>query len=202
MRLGLLADIHEDVPNLTLALQHLQRERVERIVLLGDVFDTGKRLAETVALLTAAGVIGVWGNHELGLCHDRGERVRARFAGPILDFMQTLRPRLELGDCLFTHGLPHWDVTDPAVYYLAARPETSEGLAETFAASDHAVYFVGHFHRWLLASPAGPLTWDGRTDIVLQPGERYLVVVGAVCNGWCAVFDTDSRLLAPRQIAL
>jgi hypothetical protein len=44
----------------------------------------------------------------------------------VLDFMATLRPRLEVGGCLFTHGLPCWDAADPAVYYLGARPETDE----------------------------------------------------------------------------
>ena len=72
MRLGILADIHEDVAKLTLALRHFRREGVERVVLLGDVFDTGKRLRETVALLAGAGAVGVWGNHDLGLCHETG----------------------------------------------------------------------------------------------------------------------------------
>ena len=39
MRIGILADIHEDVPKLTPALR-----RVRRIVVLGDDFDMGKRL--------------------------------------------------------------------------------------------------------------------------------------------------------------
>ena len=58
MRLGILADIHEDVPKLTLALRHLRREGVEQVVVLGDVFETGRRLNETVALLAEAGAVG------------------------------------------------------------------------------------------------------------------------------------------------
>src|SRR4051812_28421057 len=122
MRIGILADIHEDVRHLTLALEQVSREGVDRVVVLGDVFDTGEHLAETVALLTQAQAIGVWGNHELGLCHEPEEQVRKRYAGPAFDFLQTLRPRLELEGCLFTHGLPFWDPTDPAVYYLGERP--------------------------------------------------------------------------------
>jgi hypothetical protein len=89
------------------------------------------------------------------------------------------------------------DAADPAVYYLGARPETPEGLADTFAASDHRVMFTGHFHRWLAATPDGLLPWDGIRPLALQQGRRYLIVVAAVCDGWCAVFDTASGELIP-----
>ena len=201
MRLGILADIHEDVAKLTLALRHCRREEVDQVVLLGDVFDTGKHLRETVALLAGAGAVGVWGNHDLGLCHEPQDRVRERYAGPALDFMGTLRPRLELEGCLFTHGLPCWDATDPLVYYLGERPESSGGLAGSFGACDHAVLFTGHFHRWLAATPEGRLGWDGGEPITLREDRRHLVVVAAVCDGWCAVFDTDSRGLVPHRLA-
>ena len=158
MRLGILADIHEDAERLTLALRRFRQEGVQQIVVLGDVvFEMGSRLHETIALLAEAGAVGVWGNHDLGLCHEPEERIKERYAGPVFDFMRTLRPRLELEGCLFTHGLPYYDATDPVGYYLGERPETAEGLAKSFAASSHPVLFVGHFHRWLVASPGGRL---------------------------------------------
>jgi hypothetical protein len=161
------------------------------------VFELGGHLHETIALLAGAGAVGVWGNHDLGLCHEPDERFKERYAGPVLDFMRTLRPRLEFAGCLFTHGLPYYDATDPVVYYLGERPESAEGLAKSFAVSSHPILFVGHFHRWLVALPRGQLAWDGAEPILLRPNERYLVVVAAVCEGWCAVFDTDSREMTP-----
>ncbi len=166
--------------------------------MLGDVvFETGRRLHETLALLAEAGAVGVWDNHDLGRCHEPDEQFKKRYAGPVFDFMQTLHPRLELEGLLFTHGLPYKDPTDPIAYYLGERPETADGQASSFAASSHPVLFVGHFHRWLVASSSGRLPWDGTEPIRLRPDERYLVVVAAVCDGWCAVFDTDSRVMTP-----
>ncbi|MCI0462341.1 MAG: metallophosphoesterase [Gemmataceae bacterium] len=201
MRIGILADIHEDVEALRLALERLRQGGAEQFVVLGDVFDTGKRVQQAVALLAEAGAVGVWGNHELGLCHEPEPGVRRRYAGPVLDYLATLRPRLELHGCLFTHGLPCWDATDPAVYYLGARPEEPEAIAQAVAAGGEEITFVGHFHRWLAVMPGGCLPWAGATPLHLRRGERWLVVVAAVCDGWCALFDTESRVLEPKRLA-
>ena len=153
-----------------------------------------------MTLLADAGAVGVWGNHDLGLCHEPTANMRARFAGPVFDFFQTLHPRLELGDCLFSHGLPCWEPTDPAVYYLSALPETDQGRAQAFAAASCRVTFVGHFHRWLAATPEGLLGWHGGESLLMNLAQRYLVVVAAVCDGWCASYDSDSRLLVPWRL--
>jgi hypothetical protein len=197
MKLGIVADIHEAVAGLRQALDLLREAGADRIVVLGDLFEMGLHIRETVDLLAEARAVGVWGNHELGLCHDSSERIRQRYAGPVLDFMSTLQPRLELAGCLFSHGLPCWDATDPAIYYLGNRPETDAGRAESFQASPCRVSFVGHFHRWLIATSQSVLDWKGEEAILLHPDQRYLVVVAAVCDGWCALFDTDDNRLLP-----
>jgi hypothetical protein len=201
MRVGILADIHEDVEALERGLGLLRREGVDRVVVLGDLFFSGQRIVETADLLCGAGAVGVWGNHDLGLCHQPSPHLRARFPGRVFDFLQTLGPRLEVAGCLFSHGLPQWDATDPIVYYLGDWPESPAGLAGTFAASGCRVTFVGHFHRWLLATPEGVLPWGGTEAVGLAPARRYLVVVAAVCEGWCAVYDTASGQLVPHRIA-
>lgn len=42
MKLGLLTDIHEHVSHLRVALDRLRSERVDQIVVLGDVFALGR----------------------------------------------------------------------------------------------------------------------------------------------------------------
>lgn len=197
MRLGILADINEQVDELRNAIEVLSRHGADRFIVLGDVLEMGKRIDDTVRLLREVEAIGVWGNHDLGLCHEPEERLRVKYAGPVVDFMQALRPRLELGECLFTHGLPCWEATDPAIYYLGDRPETPEGQAASFKASAQHVLLVGHFHCWLAATPQGRLPWDGRSPLRLSPAERHLIVVNAVCDGSCALFDTETKELTP-----
>lgn len=201
MRIGILADIHEDVGRLRSALDVIRGHGVDRLVVLGDVIETGDQLADVAGLLAAAGAVGVWGNHDLGLCCDPDPDVLARYAGPGLDYLRTLCPRLEAGGCLFTHGLPCWDPADPVAYYTGDRPETDAGRAAAFAASASGVSFVGHFHRWLATTPSGPVDWAGDRPLRLSPPDRWLVVVAAVCDGWCAVYDTDTHWLTPLRLA-
>lgn len=201
MRIGILADIHEDIDALEQALAIMRAERVSRVIVLGDVFFHGRHAAETVDLLAASGATGVWGNHDLGLCHNPDPKLLARYPARVCDFARTLLPQLEMDDCLFSHGLPHWDTTDPTIYYLGDRPESETGRAASFASSPCRVTFVGHFHRWFAATLTEVIPWDGSEAIRLTPEQRYLVVVAAVCEGWCGVYDTDNSEFMPHRLS-
>ncbi len=207
MKLGLLADIHEHVEHLEAALAWFQRERVEQILVLGDVFEMGKRLDETVRHLIEAQAIGVWGNHDFGLCKDPGPELRSRYKGETLAYLETLKPRLEIEGCLFVHVEPWLDPEDiEDLWYFEGPPETPEQLARSFAAVKHRHIFIGHFHRWMLSGPEGlhnwreAIPWRGQEPINLSPLKRSLVVVGPVCGGKCATFDTKTRWLVPRDL--
>jgi hypothetical protein len=198
MRLGLLADIHEEVGWLELALGRFRRERVDRVVVLGDVCCTGERLGPTVELLRTANAVGVWGNHDFGLCQAPAPHVRQQYAGSVLNFMAGLLPRLEVGECLFTHVEPWLDPHDVMqLWYFEGLPDTPAKAARSFDAWPHRLLFFGHVHRWLAAGRDGLLDWDGSRPLSLAPPGRYLVAVAAVCDGRCAVLDDATHTLLP-----
>jgi hypothetical protein len=201
MRLGLLADIHEDVERLGAAIALCRREGVDRLLTLGDIFETGERFAEAVELLRGAEVGGVWGNHELALYVGRGDSVESAFDWRTLDYMRRLEARLEVEGVLLGHVLPSLDPTDVAQpWYVEPPPVTTEAAARNFAAYPHRRMFVGHYHQWLAITPAGPLAWDGSRPIAFEHGCRYLVVIAAVFEGWCAIHDTEADRLTPFRI--
>src|SRR4051794_35230117 len=102
MKLGILTDIHEEHDYLRRALTLLRREGADRLLVVGDVCATHTDLEETVALLDDAGAVGVWGNHDFGLCGDNPtDKDRLRFSERLLTYMRRLRPRLEVEGCLF-----------------------------------------------------------------------------------------------------
>jgi Calcineurin-like phosphoesterase superfamily domain len=198
VKLGLITDIHEDLDHLQQALDRFGAAGVEQVVVLGDIFETGPRLDETVALLAGAGAVGVWGNHDFGLCVDPSPFARARFAPASLDYLATLRPRLEIDGCLFSHVEPWLDPTDlRQLWHVEDEPLSPAMIARSLDAVPHRVIFLGHFHRWLVATRAGRLPWDGHSPLRLDAAQRCLVIINGVVEGWCATYDTATGELVP-----
>ena len=200
MKLGLITDVHEQVENLRFALERFEAERVDQIVVIGDVVETGLRLKETCRLLTEAQVVGVWGNHDYGLCVDPPPQLRRKFPEQVLQFFQTLRPSLEVAGCYFSHVEP-WLNPESLfdLWYYDGPPDEHGKLWRIFHAVPHRLMFAGHFHKWLIATPDEILDWHGERPIKLEPG-RYFCVIGALCDGYCAVFDTDTCELTPLRV--
>ena len=206
MLLGIVADIHEDVDNLRRALSAFRSGGVQRVVNLGDACDTfsaAGRSLETVKEVSAAEAIGVWGNHDVGLClkSEADGDLLNRAAPEVLEFMSGMKAQLVIENCRFSHIEP-W--LDPAriedLWYFDGVPDTLEKAGRSFSAVAERVLFLGHFHCWLAMTRTERLNWNGDRPLQLTEGERYLIVVAPVVAGWCAIFDTEQSLLTPCRI--
>jgi predicted phosphodiesterase len=197
MKLGLVTDIHEHVEHLRTALDRFQTEGVDQVVVIGDVFAMGERIEETCRLLAESDAIGVWGNHDYGLCVDPDADARSKYSDRVINFMTSLRPRIEIDGCHFAHVEPWLNPEDVAdLWYFEGPPDEHGKLERIFNAVPNRILFAGHFHKWLLATPDGIKEWRGESPIHLGQG-RYFVVVGALCEGRFAVFDSDTSELIP-----
>jgi predicted phosphodiesterase len=203
VRLGILSDIHEAVEPLRAALEICRQEQVDRVVHVGDICRMNRQLRPTVDLLHGAGVTGVWGNHDYGLCGHLAEADRKRFDPEVLRYFETLCGVLEVADCRFCH-VEHWLDPDNLehLWYFQDHPDSVERAARSFQAvpSCHRVLFMGHLHRWLAASPEEILPWNGERPVRLERHQRYLIVVHALVCGHFALYDTETGLLEPRQV--
>jgi hypothetical protein len=198
MRIGIVADIHEAVELLEVALGRLAHAGIDRLVVLGDLFETGPRIDEVVRRLEAAGAVGVFGNHDYGLCCDPSDYVRARFSAPTLAYMGSLRPRMELAGCLFAHREPWLDGSDvEQIWHVDEEDLPASTIERSFAAVPDRTIFIGHYHCWRAFTLAGPMPWDGGEPLALAEDSPTLVVIHAVCDGHAAIFETDRRILTP-----
>jgi hypothetical protein len=201
VRLGIITDIHEHVELLRAVLDDLKQREVDQVVFLGDLVETGERIEETCRLLADAQVVGVWGNHDFGLCHEVSEEIRQSYSDPVLRFMESLRPRLEIAGCLFAHVEPWLDPTVVEDLWFFGGPLTdATRLDRIFGAVKNRLVFAGHYHRWILASPEGIIDWQGESPVRLADG-RYFVVVHALFGGHYGVLDTETSELTPCRIA-
>ncbi|MFK7734920.1 MAG: metallophosphoesterase [Pirellulaceae bacterium] len=200
MKLGIITDVHESVENLQAALKRLDEVNVERIISIGDFSETGSRLEETCEALLAAGVEGVWGNHDFGICEDARKGVQLKFGSAVAEFAKRQQPELWVDDCLFMHVEPWLDpesLTD--LWYLDGLADNEKKRSRIFGRRDFRIAFSGHFHTWFAASEQGMIDWNGQAEIVLGDS-RYFVVIDACLNGAYALFDTETQALTPSSI--
>lgn len=199
MRLGLLADIHGDVTNLSRAIERLQEKSVDQILVLGDIIYDTRGADETVSLLRSCGAQGVWGNHELGLCVDPDRDVLDGYSDAVVQFFGTLQPRVEVGDVMVSHTFPTQDARDVLSYYVG-QPGEDDLVAQCFDAMPHRIMICGHFHRWFAATPSGDMNWSGERPLRLDRGQRYFVVIDAVMHRCAAILDQESSELIPLRL--
>ena len=148
MRLGILADIHEAVGFLRGALAALDRIGVEQLVFLGDVCEMGGGLEETISILAGRDILGVWGNHDIGLSFQPDEEVSRRYPPRVMEFMQSLLPRVSIEDCSFTHVEPWLNPCDVAdIWYFDGIPDTAEKVRRSFNACRERVMLCGSERR-------------------------------------------------------
>ncbi len=202
MRLGLLADIHEAVDLLDRAIKALRARGVSRFVILGDIFETGERLVPTVKALAGLDSVGVWGNHDFGLCGDDVRECLKQANSPeILHYFGSLKPAIEIQECWFQHIEPFLDSSKLNDLWAYTGDSTLLDPGRSFDAIPHRRIFMGHLHRWKLNTPEGPLNWDGRSPVRLDSETRYLIVINAVREGFCAYYDTDADEIAPIDLS-
>jgi len=201
MRIGILADIHDAVILLEHALQLLRQHDAEQVVTLGDAFESyrpGTPAVEVARMLERVGAVGVWGNHDFGLSHEVTDQLREEADEMILSFAARLTPQLAVGGCRFCHIEPWKNPCSLAdLWSFDEVPNTGERARRTFDAVPERVVFMGHFHSWFAVTQDGPTTWRGENAIDLLAPERYLVSVGAVLRGSCAIYDTVQSRLTP-----
>lgn len=197
MKLGLLTDIHEHVANLRSALANFRIHHVDQVVVIGDLFLEGRNIDETCRLLSEAQAIGVWGNHDYGLCVYPTMESRRRYSADVIRFMTSLQPRLIRWECHFSHVEPWLDPEKlDDLWFFEGPPDRADRLPRIFNAVPDRIMFCGHYHKWLLTRPDSVEAWRGDCTVRLTDG-RYFVVIGALCEGQYATFDTESFELAP-----
>lgn len=186
MRVGIVSDVHANLPALRAALGALRAERVDTLVCPGDLVGYGPMPNECVEVLSEAGAICVAGNHDLivlgRLDTDRcvpAARETLAWTTSVLTpsaraFLAALPPSAVVGEQLV---IAHGSLQDPQAYVRTAQvPGQLRALEEEHPRARALV--LGHTHE-----PGG---WDatGRPLVagaeVALPAPRCVVNPGAV----------------------
>ena len=216
MRIGLISDVHGNLPALEAALAALRREGFDRLLCAGDLVGYGPFPNECVSLVAETGVLCVAGNHDL-MAIDALDDSRAgalaretlRWTRTVLDpearaYLASLPPTAAVGELVMAHGSLH----DPTAYV-----ESDRAAAElAHLGEEHpeaSLLVLGHTHTALAYGEQRGRLLEGRAgDAAIEAGERLLVNPGSVGQPreWrplvrFALIDLDERLVHHRALS-
>jgi len=185
-RIGLISDVHANLPALEAVLDGLAKRGVERIVCCGDLVDYAPWPIEVIARLREMDVVSVQGNHDAaaagvfpidGFAEEARATVdwtRAILSSNEMRFLAGLEQTHTEEDFVMVHGSlrgPLWEyVRDPFV------------AGECFALLARPLGFFGHSHiQGGFMRVSGQVKGiDPQKELHILPGGKYLVNPGSV----------------------
>ncbi|MEJ2887999.1 metallophosphoesterase family protein [Actinomycetospora aeridis] len=212
MRLGLISDVHANLPALDAALAALDRAGVDTLMCAGDLVGYGPHPNACVARIAERGVPTVAGNHDLmalgelstdrcvGTARESQRWTRGVLSAEARAYLAALPARLELPDAVVAHG----SLDDPEEYVVTPAQVTAQLAALARRHPLHRVLVLGHTHRQRLdTSPEGRrLVNPGATGQSRQwergPRARCAVVTDTGVE-WLAVRYDARPVLADLQ---
>jgi len=166
MRIGIIADVHANLPALEAVLEALEAANVDTYLCAGDLVGYGPWPNECVERVAALPGLCVAGNHDLiatgrlgdGRCEPLARTTlawtREHLGSDARAYLEALPLSARLDDVLLAHGSPE----DPERALTAARAEEALESLDP----DVRVLVVGHTHR--------PLSVSAGSARLLNPG--------------------------------
>ncbi len=214
-RIGVIADVHGNLPALDTVLAALNAVGVDQIVSCGDIVGYGPWPREVIARLRAVNVPSVQGNHDAAA---GGVLPTDHFTAAARAAIDWIKARLTPEDGAFLAALPlttviagmtvvHGSMRGPLWEYIL----DSWTAGESFRRLETDIGLFGHSHIQGGFTAAGSKvdTIDPRTgEIDIIPGMRYLINPGSVGQprdgdprAAYAIIDLDVPKVSYRRIA-
>lgn len=170
LRVGLISDIHADLPALEAALDVLERAGVDRIVCMGDVVQKGPDGEEVVELMQRLLIPTVAGNH------DDSELALGRMSRSAREWLVSLPDKREYSWCGKSIMLAHESPLREGWVFPGQVPKK---LKRYLRGREVDVLCLGHTHV--------PMRMEWRNMLFLNPGSVSRGRRGFPCT--CAVLE-------------
>jgi predicted phosphodiesterase len=182
MRVGLISDVHANLPALKAVMRSMDEQGVDQILVAGDLVGYGAQPNECVETLVHAGARSVAGNHDLfvmdrlpptrfpALARRSAELARLLLTSDVREVLSSLPLRLQFADALVTHG----SLDSPEEY--VRQPSRARQLLERLPleAAGVRTLVLGHTHHQWCVLGANPVHARGTVHLsgrrLLNPG--------------------------------
>ncbi len=196
MRQALISDIHSNLEALTTVLGDIAKQKIDRIVCLGDIVGYGPNPCECLDLIIDKADLTILGNHDQAalfdpdgfnpvalkaiywtrdvLDHAPG---RASVVNRRWDFLSELPKKRQEGDILFVHGSPR----DPTNEYVFPETIYDQNRMKILFDQIKHLSFQGHTHMPGVFTTDGEFVSPEECNYKYQYGdEKIMVNVGSV----------------------
>ncbi|OQY29162.1 MAG: hypothetical protein B6244_04815 [Candidatus Cloacimonetes bacterium 4572_55] len=206
MKIAIISDIHGNLEALETVLSHINKQKVDKIVCLGDIVGYGSNPNECAEIIREKCQLALAGNHDFAAADKTDisyfnpyakEAVmwtRRKLTPENLEYISNLPLDYYEEERIFVHAIP----SNPGSWgYIMSNMEASR----EFRFFAHKVCFVGHSH-----SPVVIEYKDNRCKFIRRPefhfedDKRYIVNVGSVGQprdgdpkACYITYDVDSR---------
>mgnify|MGYP001608201110 CR=1 FL=1 len=213
MRYGILSDVHANVEALNVVLDAYQKERIDRLLCIGDIVGYGANPKECIQIIRDRAITSVAGNHDWAVSGQFGidffnpaAKEAVLWTQKTLDdgevaYLNSLALTYHEDDFCLVHGTP---LHPQDFYYMFSIEEARISFRHMGA----SVCFIGHTHVSLTFIKANEMITYGETGtIAIEPHTTYIVNVGSVgqprdrdpraCFG---IYDTDTKIVEIKRI--
>jgi predicted phosphodiesterase len=195
-RIGLMADSHGNIEAMRECIHNIQCRDVDMLIHLGDFFDS-QSSQDTIGIIETIQkhqILTVKGNNdyqiENALKNGCLNHIPAPHRKIIQSFLSFIPMRILINNICFTHSLPYDSIRS---FYEPIDTGNIDRAEMIFHDTDYSLIFSGHSHFPILfRNRAGKVSReaiDRNTPIMFHADERFIIIVGAVSEGECGVFD-------------
>lgn len=215
MLIGVLGDIHSNLPALENVLKALKAEKVDKILCTGDIVGYGPYPAECIELVQQYNISVVAGNHDYAVTEliddsfftDNAREVleftKSELTEAEYSFLQNLTLMKNEGNIKIVHS----SFSHPELFEYVLDPAD---IVESFLNMNTQIGFFGHTHFFKVyvvkSGEEGSFT-EIRKDSFSFDNERILVNCGTVgqprdgnINTGYLTLDTDKKMLKIKRI--
>ncbi|MDY6933638.1 MAG: metallophosphoesterase family protein [Spirochaetota bacterium] len=193
--IGLIADSHSKYSLMTRAIDILLDLGAEELIHLGDICDSlmPEKMDTAVEILNKYKIKAVKGNNECSIISEYLVNHPNTHEDSSISFLKKLPYTITLSNICFTHSTPQdWPAAtrQPIANYLPI----IKGNNPPFN-----IIFRGHSHKTSVIE----IKNDSIKNLVLEPSQRiqlqedriYVITVGAVEDGICALYNNENNEL-------
>lgn len=160
MKIGVMTDIHNNLPALNAVLRAFEERGCEEILCCGDLIGIGPYPEETLRrLIDLPALTSVCGNHDRYLTEgldgepmDREEMLHhrwehSRLSAPSISFLKLLPRRADLTRDGHTISIMHYCMNAAQRYVNFTPTPSGDDLARMFASEESEIILYGHDHQ-------------------------------------------------------